>query len=168
MVSGPSVRPRSARFVAVLQGESLWTSVRELPRTRAATARGWHDDHQSNWRVRSGNIDLLGRGQCVEVVPFVVEFEVAVPRLTPASSYVFGRPPIHSNDKGTTTMKKNYQTTDHAAAIGVPDTIAVAMTYLAEELREGLLALAVGTGLQVMDAILEESVTALSSRIASM
>jgi putative transposase len=43
----------------------------------------------------------------------------------------------------------------------VPDTIAVAMTHLADELREGLLALAVGTGLQVMDAILEESVTAL-------
>ena len=35
------------------------------------------------------------------------------------------------------------------------------MTHLADELREGLLALAVGTGLQVMDAIFEESVTAL-------
>jgi transposase-like protein len=35
------------------------------------------------------------------------------------------------------------------------------MTGLADELREGLLALAVGTGLQVMDAILEESVVAL-------
>ncbi len=58
-------------------------------------------------------------------------------------------------------MKKNYQTTAPAAAIAVPDTVAVAMTHLADELREGLLALAVGTGLQVMDAILEESVTAL-------
>jgi putative transposase len=58
-------------------------------------------------------------------------------------------------------VKKNYQTKNAAAAIAVPDTIAVAMTDLAEELREGLLALAVGTGLQVMDAILEESVTAL-------
>jgi putative transposase len=58
-------------------------------------------------------------------------------------------------------MKKNYQTSSAAAAIAVPDTIAVAMTHLADELREGLLALAVGTGLQVMDAILEESVTAL-------
>jgi len=56
---------------------------------------------------------------------------------------------------------KNYQTTTPAAAIAVPDIVAVAMTHLAEELREGLLALAVGTGLQVMDAILEESVTAL-------
>ena len=43
----------------------------------------------------------------------------------------------------------------------MPDTVTVAMTDLADELREGLLALAVGTGLQVMDAILEESVTAL-------
>jgi len=58
-------------------------------------------------------------------------------------------------------MKKNYQTNSTAAAIAVPDTIAVAMTHLADELREGLLALAVGTGLQVMDAILEESVSAL-------
>jgi transposase-like protein len=58
-------------------------------------------------------------------------------------------------------VKKNYQTTSPAAAIALPDTVAVAMSDLAEELREGLLALAVGTGLQVMDAILEESVTAL-------
>jgi transposase-like protein len=58
-------------------------------------------------------------------------------------------------------MKKNYQTKYVAAEIAVPDTVAVAMTHLADELREGLLALAVGTGLQVMDAILEESVTAL-------
>lgn len=58
-------------------------------------------------------------------------------------------------------MKKNYQTVTPAAAIAVPDTVAVAMTHLADELREGLLALAVDTGLQVMDAIIEESVTAL-------
>ena len=58
-------------------------------------------------------------------------------------------------------MKKNYQTKHSIAEMAVPDTVAVAMTHLADELREGLLALAVGTGLQVMDAILEESVTAL-------
>ena len=58
-------------------------------------------------------------------------------------------------------MKKDYQRTTDAAGIAVPDTVSVAMTNLADELREGLLALAVGTGLQVMDAILEESVTAL-------
>jgi hypothetical protein len=57
-------------------------------------------------------------------------------------------------------MKKNYQTKTPAAMI-VPDSVANAMTDLAEELREGLLALAVGTGLQVMGVLLEESVTAL-------
>jgi len=58
-------------------------------------------------------------------------------------------------------MKKDYQTKHAAADMAVPGTVALAMTNLADELREGLLALAVGTGLQVMDAILEESVTAL-------
>ena len=58
-------------------------------------------------------------------------------------------------------MKKDYQTSTTPAAIAVPVTVTVAMANLADELREGLLALAVGTGLQVMDAILEESVTAL-------
>ncbi len=58
-------------------------------------------------------------------------------------------------------MKKDYQTTSTPAAMAVPDAVSIAMTNLADELREGLLALAVGTGLQVMDAILEESVTAL-------
>jgi putative transposase len=58
-------------------------------------------------------------------------------------------------------VKNNYQTSSTAAAMPVPDTVAVAMADLAGELREGLLALAVGAGLQVMDAIIEESVTAL-------
>ena len=58
-------------------------------------------------------------------------------------------------------MKKNYQTKTTAAMI-VPDSVAIAMTDLAQELREGLLALAVGTGLQVLDVLLEESVTALA------
>jgi len=42
----------------------------------------------------------------------------------------------------------------------VPEQVSVALTELAGELREGLLALAVGTGLQVMNAIMEEDVTA--------
>jgi transposase-like protein len=42
----------------------------------------------------------------------------------------------------------------------VPETVSVALGELAGELREGLLALAVGTGLQVMAAIMEEDVTA--------
>jgi putative transposase len=42
----------------------------------------------------------------------------------------------------------------------VLDTVSVSLAELAEEMREGLLALAVGTGLQVMAAIMEEDVTA--------
>jgi hypothetical protein len=58
-------------------------------------------------------------------------------------------------------MKKNYQTKT-TVVMTVPDSVAIAMTDLAAELREGLLALAVGTGLQVMGILLEESVTALA------
>jgi len=58
-------------------------------------------------------------------------------------------------------MKKNDKTATDVAVISMPDTVNVTMANLADELREGLLALAVGTGLQVMDAILEESVAAL-------
>ena len=43
----------------------------------------------------------------------------------------------------------------------MPDTVSVALGELAGELREGLLALAVGTGLQVMAAIMEADVTAV-------
>jgi len=43
----------------------------------------------------------------------------------------------------------------------VPETVSVALTELAGELREGLLALAVGTGLQVMTAMMEADVTAV-------
>jgi putative transposase len=42
----------------------------------------------------------------------------------------------------------------------VPETVSVALTELAGELREGLLALAVGTGLQVMTAMMEADVSA--------
>ncbi|HEX2156567.1 MAG TPA: IS256 family transposase [Actinomycetes bacterium] len=43
----------------------------------------------------------------------------------------------------------------------MPDTVAVAMGELAETVREGLLALAVGAGLQVMQVMMAESVTAV-------
>lgn len=63
-------------------------------------------------------------------------------------------------------MTKNYQTQSASAATAVeavmPDAVSVTLAELAGSLREGLLALAVGTGLQVMDAIIDESVTALA------
>ena len=59
-------------------------------------------------------------------------------------------------------MRKNYQNGEiDTSQPAVPDTVSVALTELAGELREGLLALAVGTGLQVMAAIMESDVTAV-------
>ena len=58
-------------------------------------------------------------------------------------------------------MRKNYQNEEiDTSQPAVPDTVSVALAGLADEMREGLLALAVGTGLQVMAAIMEADVTA--------
>ncbi|MCA1571821.1 MAG: hypothetical protein ABR540_13470 [Acidimicrobiales bacterium] len=54
-------------------------------------------------------------------------------------------------------MKKDYQKDSHAAAAveaTMPDAVAVTLAELAGSLREGLLALAVGAGFQVMDALM--------------
>ena len=60
-------------------------------------------------------------------------------------------------------MTNNYQnrTLDSSAATcALPQTVSVAMGEIAEDMQEGLLALAVGTGLQVMQQLMEENVTA--------
>ena len=44
------------------------------------------------------------------------------------------------------------------AEVAVPEQVVVSMTEIAESAREGLLALAVGTGLQVMAAMFDEDV----------
>ena len=63
-------------------------------------------------------------------------------------------------------MKKDYQTRTAAVATAVeavmPDAVRVTLAELADSLREGLLALAVGAGFEVMDAIIDESVCALA------
>jgi hypothetical protein len=56
--------------------------------------------------------------------------------------------------------------THHSAAtdqapLQLPEQVTVAVTELASAAREGLLALAVGTGLQVLQAMLAEDVTRL-------
>jgi len=59
-------------------------------------------------------------------------------------------------------VPKNYQNrVIDTSQPAVPDTVSVALAELAGEMREGLLALAVGTGLQVMNAIMEQDVTAV-------
>ena len=63
-------------------------------------------------------------------------------------------------------MNKDYQTKTAAVATAVeavmPDAVSVTLAELTGSLREGLLALAVGAGFQVMDALIDESVTALA------
>jgi putative transposase len=59
-------------------------------------------------------------------------------------------------------VQKNYQKTDsEACAPVVPERVSVALAELAGEVQEGLLALAVGTGLQVMAAMMQADVTAV-------
>ena len=59
-------------------------------------------------------------------------------------------------------MGKTYQNQDVGTSRpALPDTVSVGIGELAGELREGLLALAVGTGLQVLAALMEADVTAV-------
>ena len=60
-------------------------------------------------------------------------------------------------------MKKSSQIQSvNASAPAIPEWVGVAMTEIAENMREGLLALAVGAGLQVMAALMEADVSALA------
>ena len=65
-------------------------------------------------------------------------------------------------------MSKTYQNNRRAGQaaappveVAVPEQVIVSMAEIAESAKEGLLALAVSTGLQVMTAMFEEDVTAL-------
>ena len=58
-------------------------------------------------------------------------------------------------------MTKNYQTNAiDTSALAVPEQVSVAMEEIAAEMREGLLALAVGAGLQVIQQLMEADVAA--------
>ena len=63
--------------------------------------------------------------------------------------------------KGTTVTNK-YQKivpkTSTGPGLAVPDEVTVAMSEIADDMREGLLALAVGAGLQVMSSLMEADV----------
>jgi len=64
-------------------------------------------------------------------------------------------------EQGTAVTKK-YQTTEFdTSALAVPEQVSVAMTEIAADMREGLLALAVGAGLQVMTQLMEADVAAV-------
>ena len=55
-----------------------------------------------------------------------------------------GRPPRHTNSKGTAVKKSSQIQSVDATAI--PQCVSVAMAEIAENMHEGLLALAVGGG----------------------
>lgn len=63
-------------------------------------------------------------------------------------------------------MKKNYQTRTAPGGISdelvLPDTVSVAMAEIGGAVKEGLLALAVAAGFQVMTAMMDESVAVLA------
>jgi putative transposase len=66
--------------------------------------------------------------------------------------------------KGTTVTnkyQKNMPKTSSGPGLAVPDEVTIAMGEIAEDMREGLLALAVGAGLQVMAALMEADVAAV-------
>ena len=59
-------------------------------------------------------------------------------------------------------MTKKYQTNDSGASaeLNIPPQVSVVMDQIAEDAGEGLLAVVVSTGLQVMHALMDEDVTA--------
>nr|ABP47107.1 hypothetical protein Mflv_4639 [Mycolicibacterium gilvum PYR-GCK] len=73
-----------------------------------------------------------------------------------------GRSAKNSYSKGTTMKKSNQIQSVDVSASAVPERVSVAMSEIAENMSEGLLALAVGAGLQVMAALMEADVTALA------
>jgi transposase-like protein len=59
-------------------------------------------------------------------------------------------------------VTKRYQTTvPEATVLAVPEQVSIAMEEIATDVREGLLALAVGAGLQVMAQLMEADVAAV-------
>jgi putative transposase len=66
---------------------------------------------------------------------------------------VSGVPPKNTNSKGTAVKKSSQIQPVDASAL--PERVSVAMTEIAGNMHEGLLALAVGSGLQVMAALME-------------
>ena len=63
-------------------------------------------------------------------------------------------------------MCKNYQKSTAPAVTGeelvLPEAVSIAMAEISGAVREGLLALAVAAGLQVMTTMMDESVTAVA------
>ena len=73
-----------------------------------------------------------------------------------------GRATPSKTAKATAVVGSSPTVDDSVPEWALPDSVVVAMAELAETAREGLLALAVGTGLQVMQAMMDDDVCALA------
>ncbi len=73
-----------------------------------------------------------------------------------------GRLPRHTNSKGTAVKKSNQIQPVGATPCAIPERVNVSMSEIAENMQEDLLALTVGPGLQVMQALMDADVTALA------
>jgi transposase-like protein len=63
-------------------------------------------------------------------------------------------------EQGTAVTKKYQTYATDTNALAVPEQVSIAMTEIGADMREGLLALAVGAGLQVMQQLMDADVTA--------
>jgi transposase-like protein len=73
-----------------------------------------------------------------------------------------GQPPRSSTRKGTAKNKSNQKSVESASAdVVVPEQVTISLAEIAVSAKEGLLALAVGAGLQVMQAMFAEDVERL-------
>ncbi len=61
----------------------------------------------------------------------------------------------------TNNYQKNTPKTSSGPGLAIPDEVTIAMGEIAEDMREGLLAFAVGAGVQVMAALMEADVAAV-------
>jgi putative transposase len=88
---------------------------------------------------------------------------VAVPRLKPAVRWVLGvaKTPTKKGATGTITYQKCMPKKGSRRGLAVPDEVTIAMGEIADDLREGLLALAVGAGLEVMGSLTGADVAAV-------
>jgi len=71
-----------------------------------------------------------------------------------------GRSAKNTTEKGTTMKNSSQGRAEDATMVAIPEHVIVAMAEIAGNMQEGLLALAVGAGLQVMQILMQSDVTA--------
>src|SRR3954453_12759271 len=138
----------SANSTPSLPGSwSTWPSTPSCSAHRPTLVRCWSISTTPSWR-RLSRVSWKLRWR----PPARTDREVGV-----------GRPPRHHRQGTAVTKKYQKQKIDTPSdGFVVPERVSVAMAEIAGSMREGLLALAGGTGLQVMRVLMEADVAALA------